>query len=68
MKWLEGNLWLVYSNRNFREVYASFVSCSIKKTRIEAYSLKESFKISVNLRRLESMSKQSISMKTYPGT
>ena len=68
MKWLEGNLWLVYSNRNFREVYASFVSCSIKKIQIEAYSLKEPFKISVNLRRLESMPKQSISMKTYPGT
>ena len=35
-----------------------------KMIRIEAYSLKESFNMSVNLRRLESMPKQNIKMKT----
>ena len=62
MKWFEENPWLVYSKE--LEGALCLVSCSMKKIRIEAYSLKEPFKMSVNLRRLESMSKQNITMKT----
>ena len=53
-----------YTVRNLREVYESFVPSSMKKIRIEAYSLKKLFEISENLRRLESMPKQNITMKT----
>ena len=59
--WKKTHGW--YTGRNFSEICPSFVSCSMEKIRIQAYSLKEPFKVLVNLRRIESMPKQNITMK-----
>ena len=64
VKWLEENPWLVYSKELERGLCKFCVLCDEKDSNGGIFVKREPLKMSVNLRRLESMPKQKIIMKT----